>query len=58
VPGVKAYEQTIAVDFFPASDTVRIVTVIDPMHNEELTQTSIGVFTSQIKRLEARFQGQ
>ena len=55
VPGVKPYEQTIAVDFFPAGDAVRMVTTIEPMHNEEFTQTSIRVFTSQLKMLEGRF---
>jgi uncharacterized protein YndB with AHSA1/START domain len=58
VPGVKPYEQRIAVDFFPAGDTVRMVTTIEPMHNEEFTQTSIRVFTSQLKMLEGRFEGQ
>lgn len=58
VPGVRTYEQTIAVDFFPAGDTVRMVTTIEPMHNEEFTQTSISVFTSQLKMLEERFQEQ
>ena len=58
VPGVKAYEQTIAVDFFPAGDTVRMVTTIEPMHNEEFTQTSIRVFTSQLEMLAGRFQEQ
>jgi uncharacterized protein YndB with AHSA1/START domain len=58
VPGVKPYEQTIAVDFFPAGDTVRMVTTIEPMHDEEFTQTSIRVFSSQLKMLEGRFQGQ
>jgi uncharacterized protein YndB with AHSA1/START domain len=58
VPGVKPYEQRIAVDFFPAGDTVRMVTTIEPLHNEEFTQTSIRVFSSQLKDLEERFQGQ
>jgi uncharacterized protein YndB with AHSA1/START domain len=58
VPGVKPYESTIAVDFFPAGDTVRMVTTIEAMHNEEFTQTSIRVFTSQLKMLEERFPGQ
>lgn len=58
VPGVKSYEQTIAVDFFAAGDTVRMVTTIEPMHDEEFTQTSIRVFTSQLEMLEARFHGQ
>jgi uncharacterized protein YndB with AHSA1/START domain len=56
VPGLKPYEQSIAVDFFPAGDTVRMVTAIQPMHNEEFTQTSIRVFNSQLELLERRFQ--
>jgi uncharacterized protein YndB with AHSA1/START domain len=58
VPGVKSYEQVIAVDFFPVGDSVRMVTTIEPLHNEEFTQTSIRVFTSQLKMLERRFQSQ
>ncbi|MDE2052413.1 MAG: SRPBCC domain-containing protein [Gammaproteobacteria bacterium] len=58
VPGVKAYEQTIAVDFFPAGERVRMVTTIEPMHDEEFTRTSIRVFTGQLEMLERRFQGQ
>jgi uncharacterized protein YndB with AHSA1/START domain len=58
VPGVKSYEQTIAVDFFPVGDSVRMVTTIEPLHNEEFTQTSIRVFTSQLRMLERRFQSQ
>jgi uncharacterized protein YndB with AHSA1/START domain len=57
VPGVKPYEQAIAVEFFPAGDMVRMLTTIEAMHNEEFTQTSIRVYTGQLKRLEARFQG-
>ena len=57
VQGVKPYESTIAVGFFPSGDRVRMVTTIEPMHNEEFTQTSIRVFTSQLKMLEGRFQG-
>jgi uncharacterized protein YndB with AHSA1/START domain len=56
VPGVKPYEQAIAVDFFPAGDTVRMVTTIEPLHDEEFTQTSIRVFTGQLERLEWRFR--
>jgi uncharacterized protein YndB with AHSA1/START domain len=58
VPGVKSYEQTIAVDFLPVGDSVRMVTTIEPLHNEEFTQTSIRVFASQLKMLERRFQSQ
>lgn len=56
VPGVKPYEQMIAVDFFPAGETVRMLTTIEPMHDEEFTQTSIRVFTGQLEILEARFK--
>jgi uncharacterized protein YndB with AHSA1/START domain len=58
VPGVRPYEQAIAVDFFPAGDTVRMVTTIEPLHDEDFTQTSIRVFTDQLKMLERRFQHQ
>jgi uncharacterized protein YndB with AHSA1/START domain len=58
VPGVKPYESTIAVEFFPAGDAVRMVTTIEPMHSEEFTETSIRVFTSQLEMLELRFQSQ
>lgn len=58
VPGVKPYESTIAVDFFPEGATVRMVTTIEPMHSDEFTRTSIRVFTSQLKTLERRFPGQ
>ncbi len=57
VPGVRPYEQAIAVDFFPSGDAVRMVTTIAPLHNEEFTQTSVRVFTSQLKMLEGRFRG-
>jgi uncharacterized protein YndB with AHSA1/START domain len=56
VPGIKPYEQHIAVDFSPSRDGVRMVTTIEPMHNEEFTQTSISVFAGQLKRLEERFE--
>ena len=56
VPGVKPYESTITVEFFPAGDTVRMVTTIEPMHSEEFTTTSVRVFTSQLKMLEERFR--
>jgi uncharacterized protein YndB with AHSA1/START domain len=58
VPGVKPYESTIAVDFFPAGDRVRMVTTLEPMHNEEFTQTAIMVYTGQLDDLEKRFAGQ
>jgi uncharacterized protein YndB with AHSA1/START domain len=56
VPGVQLYEQTIAVDFLPLGGAVRMVTTIEPMHDDEFTQTSVRVFTGQLERLERRFQ--
>ena len=56
VPGVKPYEQVIAVDFFPSGDTVRMVTTIEPMHDEEFTHTAIRVFTGQLEMLGRRFK--
>lgn len=56
VPGVRPYEQAIAVDFLPAGDMVRMVTTIEPLHDEEFTRTSIRVFTGQLKMLEERFR--
>jgi uncharacterized protein YndB with AHSA1/START domain len=58
VPGVEPYESTIAVDFFPAGDTVRMVTTLAPMHDDEFTQKAITVFTGQLEKLEGRLQGQ
>jgi uncharacterized protein YndB with AHSA1/START domain len=58
VPRVKPYESTIAVDFFPAGDSVRMVTTLAPMHDEEFTQIAITVFAGQLKILERRLEGQ
>jgi uncharacterized protein YndB with AHSA1/START domain len=58
VPEVKPYNQSIAVDFFPAGDTVRMVTTIELYHDEVFTQIAIRVFTEQLKVLEGRFQEQ
>ena len=37
-PGVTPYESTIAVEFFPSGDSVRMVVTLDPMHNDEFTK--------------------
>jgi uncharacterized protein YndB with AHSA1/START domain len=54
-PGVKPYESTIVVEFFPAGDFVRMATTIYPMHNEECTRLSIEGFTFQLTKLDKRF---
>jgi len=35
-----------------------MVTTIEPMHDPEFTETSIRVFTSQLRMLEERFPSQ
>jgi uncharacterized protein YndB with AHSA1/START domain len=55
VPGVKPYESSIAVDFFPSGATVRMVVTMDPMHDEEFTRMSKMGFTSQLSKLDRRF---
>ena len=55
LPGVKPYESTIVVEFFPAGDFVRMAVTVYPMHNEEFTKMSIEGFTSQLTKLDKRF---
>jgi len=44
------------VEFFPAADRVRMVVTLDPMHNEEFTKMSTEGFTSQLRKLDKRFE--
>ena len=55
LPGVKPYEHTILVEFFPLGDWVRMVTTVQPMHNDEFTRISVDGFKSQLKKLDRRF---
>jgi hypothetical protein len=55
LPGVKPYESTIVVEFFPAGDFVRMAATIYPMHNEEWTKMAIEGYTSQLTKLDKRF---
>jgi uncharacterized protein YndB with AHSA1/START domain len=55
IPGVKPYESTITAEFFAVGDSVRMVTTLHPMHDEEFTKMSAMGFTSQLKKLEKRF---
>jgi uncharacterized protein YndB with AHSA1/START domain len=55
LPGVKPYDSTIAVAFFPSGDTVRMVVTLDPMHNDEFTKMQTMGFTSQLTKLDKRF---
>lgn len=54
VPGVPAYETTIAVDFLPAGDGVRMVVTIQRMHDQRFTRMAMVGLLSQITNLEGR----
>jgi uncharacterized protein YndB with AHSA1/START domain len=55
IPGVKPYESTMVVEFFPAGESVRMVVTLEPMHSEEFTKMSTMGFTSQLTKLDRRF---
>ncbi len=55
LPGVKPYESTIVVQFFPKGDAVRMVITLHPMHNDEFTRMTVEGFTSQLTKLDRRF---
>jgi uncharacterized protein YndB with AHSA1/START domain len=55
IPGVAAYESTIAVDIAPVGDRVRMVVALDGMHSEEMSRMQLEGFTSQLTKLDARF---
>jgi hypothetical protein len=46
------------VEFFPSGESVRMVIVLDPMHNEEWTKMATMGWASQLTKLEKRFGGQ
>jgi uncharacterized protein YndB with AHSA1/START domain len=58
LPGVKPYESTMVVEFFPLGAYVRMVVTLDPMHDDEFTKMSTMGFTSQLTKLDKRFGGQ
>jgi uncharacterized protein YndB with AHSA1/START domain len=58
VPEMKPYESTIAAEFFPSGETVRMVVTLDPMHNEEFTKMLTEGFTSQLSKLDKRYSGE
>lgn len=57
LPGVKPYESTMAVEFFPAGPSVRMVVTLDGMHDAAFTQMQREGFTSQLTKLDKRFGG-
>jgi uncharacterized protein YndB with AHSA1/START domain len=57
LPGVKTYESTMVVEFFPSGQSVRMVVTLDPMHDDEFTKMQTMGFTSQLTKLDRRFGG-
>jgi uncharacterized protein YndB with AHSA1/START domain len=55
IPGVPAYDSTMAVEFLPSGGRVRMVVTLDPMHDEEMTRMAVMGFTSQLTNLDRRF---
>jgi uncharacterized protein YndB with AHSA1/START domain len=55
LPGVEAYEATIAVEFFRSGANTRMVVTMQPLHDEEFTRMSKMGFTSQVAKLDGRF---
>ena len=55
LPGVKPYDSTMVVEFFPSGDGVRMVVTLDPMHTEEFTKMSTMGLASQLTKLDRRF---
>lgn len=57
LPGVKPYESTMAVEFFPSGPSVRMVVTLDGMHDANFTEMQRMGFTSQLTKLDQRFGG-
>jgi uncharacterized protein YndB with AHSA1/START domain len=55
LPGVEAYESTIAVDFRAAGTRATMIVTLDPMHSEQFSKMQVDGFTSQLGKLDARF---
>ena len=59
LPGVKPYDSTMVVEFFPAAEgKVRMVVTLSPMHDEQFTGMQLEGFTSQLSKLDRRFGGE
>ncbi|MES2792865.1 MAG: SRPBCC domain-containing protein [Planctomycetota bacterium] len=55
LPGVKPYDSTIVVDFFPSGEAVRMVVTLHPMHDEEFSKMQAEGFASQLSKLDKRY---
>jgi uncharacterized protein YndB with AHSA1/START domain len=56
IPGVEPYDSTMRVELIPSGANVRMVVTLEAMHNEELTRMSLEGFTSQLTKLDRRFE--
>ena len=56
LPGIKPYESTITVEFFATGGSTRMVVTLDPMHDENFSKMQTMGFTSQLSKLDARFE--
>ncbi|MCC7046875.1 MAG: SRPBCC domain-containing protein [Alphaproteobacteria bacterium] len=57
MPGVKPFETTMSVDFSPAGDRVRMVVTLQPMPYPEISKMQVMGFTSQLGKLDRRYEG-
>ncbi len=55
LPGVAAYENTVAVELLSAGQWTHMLVRLQPMHDEEYTRLSNQGFISQLRKLDARF---
>jgi uncharacterized protein YndB with AHSA1/START domain len=58
LPGVTPYKSPMSVDFFPAGAGTRMVITRHPMHDEEFTRMSIMGMTSQLTKLDKRYESE
>ncbi len=55
LPGVAAYDNTIAVDFASDGDFARMRVTLEPLHTDLFSRMQEAGFTSQLGKLDARF---
>jgi uncharacterized protein YndB with AHSA1/START domain len=56
IAGVAPYDSTMVIEFIPSGDRVRMVVTLAAMHNDEFTRMSVMGFTSQLTKLDKRFE--
>lgn len=55
IPGVAPYDHTIAVDFFPAGESTRMVVTTQPHFSAEWTRLAVEGFNDQLAKLDERY---